>query len=510
MTQTEFIEAIAQACLKYCTQYGIKVVSPIIAQACLESSYGTSNKAKYHNYFGLKYRANRLTCNKGTFTDSSKEQNKNGTYTDIVTQWYSFADLDSGVEGYFQFTNISTYSNLKGVTDPHKYLELLKSDGYATSLQYVTNVYNLLQSKGLTKYDALIGKDIQGGVSMGYTNSSLVTCTVKSPNHSGKRTHSIDRITPHCVVGQLTASSIGGCFTSSSRQASCNYGIGTKGDVVLCVDEANRSWCSSSNDNDQRAITIECASDSSAPYAMNDKVYNKLVELCVDICKRNGKKKLLWLADKTKTLSYSPKSDEMVLTVHRWFANKSCPGDWLYNRLGELATTVTNKLGGSTTSNSSSGSSSSKTNTASNTSFPAVPFSVQVLVSDLNIRKGAGMSHSVTGKYTGKGTFTIIEVKDSWGKLKSGAGWIYLGNSKYVTIGKSTASSSSSAASNSTSYKVKITASSLNVRKGAGTSYGIATTVKKGQVYTIVATNGNWGKLKSGAGWICLDYTEKV
>ena len=77
-------------------------------------------------------------------------------------------------------------------------------------------------------------------------NSKLVTCTVKSPNHSGKRTHSIDRITPHCVVGQLSAKSIGGCFTSPSRQASCNYGIGTEGGVCLIVDEANRSWCSSS------------------------------------------------------------------------------------------------------------------------------------------------------------------------------------------------------------------------------------------------------------------------
>ena len=181
------------------------------------------------------------------------------------------------------------------------------------------------------------------------SNSSLVTCTVKSPNHSGARTHSIDRITPHCVVGQLSASSIGGCFTSPSRQASCNYGIGTEGGVCLIVDEANRSWCSSSSANDQRAVTIECASDKTEPYAFNSTVYNKLVDLCVDICKRNGKKKLIWIADKNTALAYNPKSDEMQLTVHRWFANKSCPGDWLYNRLGELASTVTAKLGGNKT-----------------------------------------------------------------------------------------------------------------------------------------------------------------
>lgn len=183
---------------------------------------------------------------------------------------------------------------------------------------------------------------------MGYTNSSLISYTQLSPNHSGQRTHSIDRITPHCVVGQLSCESICGCFTSPSREASCNYGIGTDGRISLCVEEKNRSWCSSSNANDQRAITIECASDTTEPYAMNDKVYASLINLCTDICKRYGKKKLLWFADKDKSLNYNPAADEMIITVHRWFSNKSCPGNWLYARLGDLATKVTANLGGST------------------------------------------------------------------------------------------------------------------------------------------------------------------
>mgnify|MGYP002674810275 FL=1 len=182
---------------------------------------------------------------------------------------------------------------------------------------------------------------------MNYTNSSLVVYTKLSPNHSGQRTHAIDRITPHCVVGQCSVETLGSIFAPSSRQASCNYGIGADGRVGLYVEERNRSWCSSSNANDQRAVTIECASDTKEPYWMNDKVYQALIKLCVDICKRNGKKKLIWLGDKNKTLNYSPKSDEMVLTVHRWFANKSCPGDWLYSRLGDLASKVTAQLGGS-------------------------------------------------------------------------------------------------------------------------------------------------------------------
>lgn len=179
---------------------------------------------------------------------------------------------------------------------------------------------------------------------MDYTNSKLVSYTKLSPNHSGHRTHTIDRITPHCVVGQCSVEMLGNIFNSTSRQVSANYGIGTDGRVGMYVEEKNRSWCSSSNANDQRAVTIECASDTAEPYAMNSKVYATLIKLCVDICKRNGKKKLLWLGDKTKTLNYNPKSDEMVITVHRWFANKSCPGNWLYSRLGDLASKVTAQL----------------------------------------------------------------------------------------------------------------------------------------------------------------------
>lgn len=318
---------------------------------------------------------------------------------------------------------------------------------------------------------------------MAYTNSSLVSYTKLSPNHSGQRTHSIDRITPHCVVGQLSAESICGCFTKTSVQASCNYGIGTDGRVSLCVEEKNRSWCSSSNANDQRAVTIECASDKTAPYAMNDAVYATLVKLCTDICKRNGKKKLLWLGDKDKTLNYSPAADEMVLTVHRWFANKSCPGDWLYNRLGDLAAKVTAALGGTAAGSSSADTASSSSGTlyrvrktwsdaksqlgaykvlsnakakadanpgysvfdangnavytpsaasATSTATSNVPFLFKVTIRNLNIRKGPGTDYAATGKYTGVGTFTIVEVQSGkgstagWGRLKSGAGWISL------------------------------------------------------------------------------------
>lgn len=505
MTKNEFIESIAQAALKYCTKYGICVVSPVIAQACLESGYGTSDKAKHHNYFGLKYRKNRVTCHSGYFSDDSQEQKADGTYIPITTDWYAFDSLDAGVEGYFQFINTSNYANLKGVTDPHKYLELIKADNYATSLDYVSNVYRVIQSNGLTKYDTKIKENQKGSVNMGYSNSPLVNCTVLSPNHSGQRTHSIDRITPHCVVGQLTAEGIGGCFPKG-RGASCNYGIGKDGRVCLVVEEKNRSWCSSSSANDQRAITIEVASDSTAPYAFTNAAYNKLVDLCVDICKRNGKKKLLWMSDKNTALNYNPASDEMVLTVHRWFAAKSCPGDWMFARMGNLAKAVTEKLGGKTNTTSNTPVSKPSTPAATNSNYPRVPFSVQVLVSDLNIRKTA--NGEATGKYTGKGTFTITQVSGDWGKLKSGAGWIYLKNKEYVSIGAGAATTSKCP------YKVRVSITDLNIRAGAGINFASKGVIAP-NVYTIVEEKTGqgaslWGKLKSGVGWISLDHVTKV
>lgn len=178
------------------------------------------------------------------------------------------------------------------------------------------------------------------------SNSSLVNVTLLSPNHSGKRTHSIDTITIHCVVGQCTAKRIGEIFQPTSRQASSNYGIGYDGGIGLYVEEKNRSWCSSSNANDQRAITIEVASDTTEPYAVTDKAYAALLDLVTDICKRNGIKKLVWSTNKEDRVNHK---NGCNMTVHRDYANKSCPGKYLYDRHGEIAAEVNKRLGATTT-----------------------------------------------------------------------------------------------------------------------------------------------------------------
>lgn len=177
-------------------------------------------------------------------------------------------------------------------------------------------------------------------------SSPLVDVEILSPNNSGKRTEKISRITPHCVVGHLSVTSLGNMFKNPEYKASSNYGIDDNGYIGEFVPENYRSWCSSSADNDQKSVTIECASDTYEPFAMSDKVYSTLVTLCVDICKRNGKSQIIWISDKTRALNYSPRDNEMQLTVHRWFKNKSCPGDWLYNRLSQLAKDVNDILSG--------------------------------------------------------------------------------------------------------------------------------------------------------------------
>lgn len=172
------------------------------------------------------------------------------------------------------------------------------------------------------------------------SNSSLVKYTKISPNKTSPRDHAIDTITIHCVVGQVSVERLGEIFAPTSKKASANYGIGSDGRVGMYVEEKDRSWCSSNADNDNRAITIECASDSKYPYAINDAVYKTLIELCADICKRNNIKELKWKADK----SLIGQVDKQNMTVHRWFAKKSCPGQYIYERLGQIADEVNKKL----------------------------------------------------------------------------------------------------------------------------------------------------------------------
>lgn len=304
---------------------------------------------------------------------------------------------------------------------------------------------------------------------MAYTNSKLVNYTRISPNRSVNRNHKIDTVSIHCVVGQCSVETLGSIFASTSKEASSNYGIGYDGRIGLYVEEKDRSWCTSSSSNDNRAITIEVASDTYHPYRVNDVAYKSLIKLLVDICKRNGIKKLVWSTNKSERMNHL---NGCNMTVHRDYANKSCPGDYLYNLHGQIAKEVNAQLGLGTSSTATTAKktlyrvrkswkdakfqkgafydlSNAKKCADKNKGYSVFDengkavytskvtnntssFKVQIAISDLNIRKGPGTNYATTGKFTGKGVFTIVETKQGigstkgWGKLKSGAGWIAL------------------------------------------------------------------------------------
>lgn len=265
---------------------------------------------------------------------------------------------------------------------------------------------------------------------MGFSNSPLATVTMISPNRTPNRNHSIDTITIHCFVGQVTAKR--GCevFQPSSKGASCNYVVGYDGSIGLCVEEKDRSWCTGGYDkngnpirvngisgksNDYQAVTIEVACESKHPYAITEKAMAALIELCADICRRNGIKQLLWFGN--KDLVGQPSKQNM--TVHRWFANKACPGDYIYQRLGDIAAKVNAKLGA-----------------AGAAQVPAapvskVPYTVRITATDLRIRKGPGTNTDIVQKAIAPGVYTIVSEATGkgatlWGKLKSGLGWVSL------------------------------------------------------------------------------------
>lgn len=182
----EFIEEIAPIIQKYAKKYGYKVCSPIIAQACLESAYGTSSLAyKYHNYFGLKcgsyWRGKSVNLH-------TKEEYTAGTLTTIRDNFRVYDSMDAGVKGYFEFISTTRYKNLKTATTPKQYLELIKADGYATSSTYVNNNMSLVSKYNLTKYDK---EEKESGTK---DNSDTTTATTKYYKKYTGRSMEIDKV----------------------------------------------------------------------------------------------------------------------------------------------------------------------------------------------------------------------------------------------------------------------------------------------------------------------------
>ena len=177
------------------------------------------------------------------------------------------------------------------------------------------------------------------------SNSGLVTHTRISPNRTSPRNHVIDTVTIHCYVGQVTAERgvNGSRFTKYDPKngSSCNYVVGYDGSIGLVVPESDRSWCSSNAENDHRAVTIEVASENFHPYAVTYEAYSALIDLLIDICHRNGIKRLIWSSARAYRVYHR---NGCNMTVHRDFAAKACPGDYLYQRHGKIADEVNRRL----------------------------------------------------------------------------------------------------------------------------------------------------------------------
>jgi len=400
------------------------------------------------------------------------------------------------------------------------------------------------------------------------------------------------------LVGRCSAESLGEWFADPKRQASSNYGIDKDGRVGLYVEEKNRSWCTSSAANDQKAVTIECASDTTAPYAFPDATYQKLIELCTDICRRNGKTKLLWLKDKEKTLAYKPKSDEMLLTVHRWFANKSCPGDWLMERMDELADKVTAALGSTSSASDSKADAQSVTDNEKTVwdylyGKLGNAFGVAGLMGNLkaesgiasavlqrsyekklnisseeytrlvdggnypdfvNDKAGYGLAQWTFwsrkkallefAKASGKSIGDLsMQLDFMWKELTEGYPAVMVVLKEAETIREASdavllwyerpANQSESVQKKRASYGqkyydkyaekgdipvtqgslpylVKVSIPDLNIRSGPGVSFSRTGQFTGKGVFTIVQEQDGWGRLKSGAGWICLKYTSRI
>lgn len=329
------------------------------------------------------------------------------------------------------------------------------------------------------------------------SNSPLVTYTKISPNRTSPRKHAIDTITIHCVVGQVTVERLGNIFAPAERKASSNYGIGLDGRIGMYVEEKDRSWCSSNADNDNRAITIEVASDTKHPYGVTDAAYKALIDLLTDICQRNNIKKLLWKGDK----SLIGQPDKQNMTVHRWFANKSCPGQYLYSRHAQIAAEVNARL--------------STNDEPAEPNKPAEPTTPVVS----KFKEGDLVSLDPDAKYYSGADVPYWVLKKNWYVKKVNGDRVVVDKSEdgknainspihanYLTLVKE---------KSDLPYLVRVTIDDLNIRKGPGTNYDKRGYTGKG-IFTITAVESGkgsttgWGKLKSGAGWISLDYAKRI
>jgi hypothetical protein len=326
---------------------------------------------------------------------------------------------------------------------------------------------------------------MKGEVFMAFTNSSLVSMVSISPNRSIGRYNivngvriapitKITKITIHHWAGVGTLDTFKNIVMNPNREMSANYAIDVIGKIGLFCPEADRSWCSSSQWNDNRAITIEVSNSAygdASGWPISDASYKALIRLCVDICKRNGIPKLEFTGDKNGSLTY-----------HYMYAATGCPGPYIKARTQQICNDVNAQL--------------------QTASTPEVSGYLVSLKANAPIYDTAG--GKVISKITKSTKYTIVKDKKigyiTYGLLKSNVGWVVVKNETPVVHTPAT-----STPVQSDLYKKSLKANELVYKEAGGSTIG---TVGANGVFTIVEekTVGNqvFGKLKSGKGWVVV------
>lgn len=437
--QKAFIETIGPIIQKIGPKYGIVCPSAVIGQACLESAYGTSPKARQHNYFGLKFRPGRVKCSSGIFKDGSKEERSGGRVDSITDYWYAFADPEHGVEGYCQFLDVAIYANIKGVRDPETYLANIKEDGYATSSSYVANVMSVIRTHDLKRFDNCAGENngkeekvekkvfnVHGGHNR------------KCPGAHGYFDETTeDRLVTAAVIKYLRMAghTVYDCTDDDGATASANL----RNIVAKCnrhkADLDVSIHFNASGGGGHGTEVFIYSFDRSRNAAAIDaarRVVNRIGALGFN---NRGVKdgSRLYVVRYT----YAP-----AILVECCFCDNSTDSA-VYKRLGA------DRMG----------------------------YAIACGILDVKeIKAPAEAPHEpAPATVEPQKEESVEEIQEK----------------------------------KEEPYLVKIGIRTLRIRKGPGTNYPVVKFILPG-IYTIVETKGNWGRLKSGLGWICLDYAGKV